>query len=87
MLFLSREEGQGLVEYGLILNFGCYCGCGHFDIARVPKLGNVYSRVVVCVPPTPNVQWLILQFNIKDFADFADFEIALKQNLRNRCNL
>jgi len=52
MLFLSREEGQGLVEYGLILILVAIVVVGVLTLLG-PQIGNVFSRVVVCVPPTP----------------------------------
>ena len=52
MLFLSREEGQGLVEYGLILILVAIVIVGILTLLG-PQIGNVFSRIVVCVPPTP----------------------------------
>ncbi|KAA3655445.1 MAG: Flp family type IVb pilin [Chloroflexi bacterium] len=52
MLFLSREEGQGLVEYGLILILVAIVIVGVLTLLG-PQIANVFSRVVVCVPPTP----------------------------------
>jgi len=52
MLFLPREEGQGLVEYGLILILVAIVIVGVLTLLG-PQIGNVFSRIVVCVPPTP----------------------------------
>ena len=54
MLFLVRERevGQGLVEYGLILILVAIVIVGVLTLLG-PQIGNVFSRIVVCVPPTP----------------------------------
>lgn len=52
MLFLSSEQGQGLVEYALILLLVAIVIVGTLVLLG-PQIGNLYSRIVVCVPPTP----------------------------------
>ena len=52
MLFLKREDGQGLVEYGLVLILVAVVIIGVLTLLG-PQIGNIFSRIVVCVPPTP----------------------------------
>lgn len=51
MLFLSGEEGQGLVEYGLILILVAITIVAVLTLLG-PQVGNMFSRIIVCVPPT-----------------------------------
>ena len=51
MLFLNREEGQGLVEYGFVLILVAVVIVGVLTLLG-PQIGNIFSRVIVCVPPT-----------------------------------
>ena len=52
MLYLKSESGQGLVEYGLILILVAVVIIGILTLLG-PQIGNVYSRITVCIPPTP----------------------------------
>ncbi|MCB8942794.1 MAG: pilus assembly protein [Ardenticatenaceae bacterium] len=52
MLFLHREDGQALVEYGLVLILVAIAIVAVLVLLG-PQIGNVYSRIIVCVPPTP----------------------------------
>ncbi len=53
MLYLKkREKGQGLVEYALILVLIAVVVIGALTLLG-PQLGNTYSTIVACVPPTP----------------------------------
>lgn len=52
MLFLQREEGQGLMEYGLVLVLIATVVAVVLTVLG-PQIGNLFSRVAVCVPPTP----------------------------------
>ena len=52
MLFLSREDGQGLLEYGLILVLVAVVVTAVL-ILLGPQVGNLYSRIINCVPPSP----------------------------------
>ena len=45
MLFLPREEGQGLVEYALILVFVAIIVIAALTLLG-PVIGNVFSEVV-----------------------------------------
>lgn len=45
MLFLNREEGQGLVEYGLILILVAIVIVAILTVLG-PTIGNLYSRVI-----------------------------------------
>jgi pilus assembly protein Flp/PilA len=49
MLFLPREEGQGLVEYALIILFIAIVLVAVLVIFG-PVLGNLYSRVIYEIP-------------------------------------
>ncbi len=49
MLFLPREKGQGLVEYGLILVFVAVAVIAIL-VALGPTVGNMYSNVVEPFP-------------------------------------
>jgi pilus assembly protein Flp/PilA len=51
MLFLEGERGQGLVEYGLVLILVAIAIVAVLALLG-PQIGNVYSRISVCVPPT-----------------------------------
>jgi len=51
MLFLHREDGQGLLEYGLVLVLVAVVIAAVL-ILLGPQIGNLYSRIIVCVPPT-----------------------------------
>jgi pilus assembly protein Flp/PilA len=51
MLFLAEEEGQGLVEYGLVIILVAIAIVAILTLLG-PQIGNVYSRVVACVPPS-----------------------------------
>lgn len=51
MLFLTEEEGQGLVEYGLVIILVAIAIVAILTLLG-PQIGNVYSRVVACVPPS-----------------------------------
>lgn len=51
MLFLHREDGQGLLEYGLVLVLVAIVIIAVLVLLG-PQIGNLYSRVIVCVPPT-----------------------------------
>lgn len=50
--FLSPQSGQGLVEYAMILLLVAVVIIGVLTLMG-PQIGNLYGRVVVCVPPTP----------------------------------
>ena len=52
MLFLQRENGQALLEYGLVLVLVAVVIVAVLVLLG-PQIGNVYSRIIVCVPPTP----------------------------------
>ncbi|MEM7334053.1 MAG: hypothetical protein AAF490_18350 [Chloroflexota bacterium] len=54
MKFLAskREDGQGLVEYAMILVFVAVVVIGALTLLG-PQLGNIYSTITTCVPPTP----------------------------------
>ena len=52
MLFLHREEGQGLLEYGLVLVLVAVVIAVVLTLLG-PQIGNLFSRIIVCVPPTP----------------------------------
>lgn len=52
MLFLLQEEGQGIVEYGLVLILVAVVIVAVLTLLG-PQIGNTFSRIVVCVPPTP----------------------------------
>ena len=49
MLFLPREEGQGLVEYALIILFIAIVIVAVLLIFG-PAIGNLYSQVVYEIP-------------------------------------
>jgi pilus assembly protein Flp/PilA len=51
MLFLHREDGQALVEYGLVLILVAIAIVAVLVLLG-PQIGNVYSKIIVCVPPT-----------------------------------
>lgn len=51
MLFLEGDRGQGLVEYGLILFLIAFAVVAVLVLLG-PQIGNIYSRINVCVPPT-----------------------------------
>jgi Flp pilus assembly pilin Flp len=51
MLFMHREDGQSLLEYGLVLVLVAVVIAAVLIILG-PQIGNVYSRIIVCVPPT-----------------------------------
>ena len=52
MLFLHREDGQALVEYGLVIILVAIVIVAVLVILG-PQIGNVFSRIIICVPPTP----------------------------------
>ena len=52
MLFLTREEGQGIVEYGLVLILVAVVIIAVLTLLG-PQIGNLFSRIIVCIPPTP----------------------------------
>ena len=45
MLFLNREEGQGLVEYALVLVLVAVVVIAILTLLG-PQIGNVFSRIV-----------------------------------------
>lgn len=51
MLFLEKERGQGLMEYGLVLILVAMAIVAILTLVG-PQIGNMYSRINVCVPPT-----------------------------------
>jgi pilus assembly protein Flp/PilA len=51
MLFLEKERGQGLMEYGLVLILVAIAIVAILTLVG-PQIGNMYSRINVCVPPT-----------------------------------
>ena len=51
MLFLHREDGQGLVEYALVLLLIAIVVIAVLSLFG-SQIGNIYSRIIVCVPPT-----------------------------------
>lgn len=51
MLFLPTEEGQGIVEYGLVLILVAVVIIAVLTLLG-PQIGNIFSRIIVCVPPT-----------------------------------
>lgn len=55
MLFLQSEQGQSLTEYGMVLVLVAAV-IVFILIVLGPQIGNLYSRIVVCVPPTPLCQ-------------------------------
>jgi Flp pilus assembly pilin Flp len=48
MLFLPGEEGQGLLEYGLVLVLIATV-ISVILVVLGPQIGNVYSQVIPCV--------------------------------------
>jgi pilus assembly protein Flp/PilA len=50
MLFLSREDGQGLVEYALILVLVAIVVIAILTLLG-PQIGNVFSQVVNALEP------------------------------------
>ena len=46
MLFLPREEGQGLVEYALILALVAIVVIGVLSLLG-PVIGNIFSQIVI----------------------------------------
>ena len=52
MLFLSREDGQGLVEYALILVLVAIIVIAVL-ILLGPQIGNVFSRIIDALAATP----------------------------------
>ena len=50
MLFISREQGQGLVEYGLILALVAIAVILILALMG-PQIGNLYSQVAPCIAP------------------------------------
>jgi pilus assembly protein Flp/PilA len=50
MLFLSREDGQGLVEYALILVLVAIVVIAILTLLG-PQIGNVFSQVVSALEP------------------------------------
>ena len=51
MLFITQEDGQGMLEYGLVLVLVAVVIVAILTILG-PEIGNLFSRVMVCVPPT-----------------------------------
>jgi pilus assembly protein Flp/PilA len=51
MLFLERERGQGLMEYGLVLVLVAVVIVAILTVLG-PQIGNMFSRITVCIPPT-----------------------------------
>lgn len=51
MNYFKSESGQGLVEYAMVLLLVAVVIIGILTLLG-PQLGNTYSRIVVCVPPT-----------------------------------
>ena len=51
MLFIHREDGQGLVEYALVLLLVAIVIIAVLTLFGT-QIGNLYSRILVCVPPT-----------------------------------
>lgn len=51
MIFLTKQVGQGMVEYALILMLVALVVLVVLALIG-PQLGEVYSRIIVCVPPT-----------------------------------
>lgn len=49
MLYLKREKGQGLVEYGMILILVAVVVIGILTLLG-PQIGNIYSRITVAFP-------------------------------------
>jgi pilus assembly protein Flp/PilA len=52
MLFLKDETGQGLVEYGLVLILVAVVIIVVLTLLG-PQIGNMFSRISMCIPPTP----------------------------------
>lgn len=50
MLFLHREEGQGLTEYGMVLVLVAVAIVAILVILG-PKIADMYQRIVDCIPP------------------------------------
>jgi pilus assembly protein Flp/PilA len=50
MLFLSQEQGQGLIEYALVLVLIAVVILLILALLG-PQVGNLYSQVIPCVPP------------------------------------
>ena len=48
MLYLTREEGQGLVEYALVLLLVAVAVVAILVLLG-PELGNLYSRSYPCI--------------------------------------
>lgn len=50
MLFLTREEGQGLVEYALILVLVAIVVIAILTLLG-PQIGNIFSQIVNALRP------------------------------------
>lgn len=50
MLFLTREEGQGLVEYALILVLVAIVVIAILTLLG-PQIGNIFSQIVNALQP------------------------------------
>lgn len=48
MLYLTHEEGQGLVEYALVLMLIAIVVVAILVVVG-PQIGNLYSRVAPCI--------------------------------------
>lgn len=50
MLFLAKEDGQGLLEYGLVLVLVAVAIVAILTVLG-PQIGNMYSRLMSCFEP------------------------------------
>ncbi len=57
MLFLLREEGQGLIEYALVLVLIAVVIIVILALVG-PQIGNLYSQVAPCIAP-PMAQYCL----------------------------
>jgi pilus assembly protein Flp/PilA len=51
MLFLAKEEGQGLVEYALLIALIALVVIVTLTLLGA-QLGNVFSQIITCLPNT-----------------------------------
>jgi pilus assembly protein Flp/PilA len=60
MLYLTREEGQGLLEYGLVLILIAVVVVVILVVLG-PQIGNMYSRMIPCINDLNNIPAYCLQ--------------------------
>jgi pilus assembly protein Flp/PilA len=51
MLFCHRDEGQGLVEYGLLIALIALVVLLALTLFG-PQIGNLFSQIITCLPNT-----------------------------------